>query len=182
MPRLSTLEKQRKQVGRQFLQKWQRFLPLDEMLLDRWSKAKQLGFGKDSNAYEHSFIYGKPKVGRNVWIGPLTLIDGTGGLEIGDGCDVSVGAQILTHSTHLRCVSERKRDVETKPVKIGKHTFIGSDAIILPGVTIGDHCVVGAGAVVTKNVPPKTVVAGVPAKKIGIVVLDGKNTRIVYGK
>ncbi|VVB68327.1 2,3,4,5-tetrahydropyridine-2,6-dicarboxylate N-acetyltransferase [Candidatus Norongarragalina meridionalis] len=170
----STLEGKRTRTSASFRKKWDRVLPLDEMLLDRWLKAKQLGFGEGSSVYEHVLVYGKPKVGKNVWIGPFTLIDATGGLEIGDGCDISVGVKILTHSTHLRCVSERKQDTVRKAVKIGKFTFIGTNAVILPGVKVGDHCIIGAGAVVTKDVPPRSVATGVPAKIVGKVVLGKK--------
>ncbi len=53
-----------------------------------------------------------------------------------------------------------------KPIHIGKNVWIGSGAIVLPGVTIGDNSIVGAGSVVTKNVEPNSVVAGNPAKFI----------------
>ena len=170
----SALEGKRARTAPTFRKKWDRVLPLDEMLLDRWKKAKHLGFGEGSSVYEHVLVYGKPRVGKNVWIGAFTLIDATGGLEIGDGCDISVGVKILTHSTHLRCVSERKQDTVCKPVKIGRCTFIGTNAVILPGVKIGDHCVIGAGAVVTKDVPSRSVATGVPARVVGKVVLGKK--------
>lgn len=54
----------------------------------------------------------------------------------------------------------------TAPVRIGKNSWIGACAVILPGVTIGDYCIVAAGAVVNKDVPDYTVVAGVPAKPV----------------
>ena len=57
-----------------------------------------------------------------------------------------------------------EQGVGTKPVVIGDDVWIGANAVILPGVTIGRHCVVAAGAVVTKDVPDNSVVAGVPAK------------------
>lgn len=56
--------------------------------------------------------------------------------------------------------------VKAAPIKIGKNVWIGTRAIILPGVTIGDHAVVGAGALVSRDVPPCTVVGGVPARPI----------------
>ena len=59
-----------------------------------------------------------------------------------------------------------EQGISTKPVVIGDDVWIGANAVILPGVTIGRHCVVAAGAVVTKDVPDNTVVAGVPAKVI----------------
>ena len=61
---------------------------------------------------------------------------------------------------------EKKRKNSFAPVKLGNHVWIGSNATILAGVTIGDWAVVAAGAVVTKDVPPLTVVGGVPAKVI----------------
>ena len=173
-------EKLREKIATQMREKYDRVLPLDEMLLNRWKKAEFLGFGEQTSVYENVYIYGKPKVGKNVWVGPFAVLDGTGGLTIGDGCDISCGAMIFTHSTHLRCVSKRNMDVEKKPVKIGNYVYVGSGAIVLPGVAIGDNSVIGAGAVVSKNVPALSVVMGVPAKIVGIVVLKGKKAKIEF--
>jgi acetyltransferase-like isoleucine patch superfamily enzyme len=173
-------EKLRDKMATQMRMKYDRMLPLDEMLLDRWKKAELLGFGEQTSVYENVYVYGKPKVGKNVWVGPFVVLDGTGGLTIGDGCDISCGAMIFTHSTHLRCVSKRNMDVEKKPVKIGNYVYVGSGAIVLPGVTIGDNSVIGAGAVVSKNVPALSVVMGVPAKIVGKVVLKGKKAKIEF--
>ena len=161
-------EKIRKEMTKATQKKYDRALPLDEMLFDRWKKARLLGFGEKTSAYENVYIYGKPKVGKNVWIGPLVVLDGSGGLNIGNGCDISCGVMIFTHSTHLRCVSKGKMKILRKRVEIGNYVYIGSGAIILPGVSIGDHSVVGAGAVVTKEVPPYSIVGGVPAKVLKI--------------
>lgn len=113
----------------------------------------------------HAWVVGEPQIGERVWIGAFTVIDGSGGLEIGDGCDISAGAQIYTHSTVERCVSERERDIRRAPTKIGPHVHIGANAVVLMGTEIGDHCVVAAGAVVTENTvaPPFSVLRGVPA-------------------
>ncbi|PID96092.1 MAG: acetyltransferase [Actinomycetales bacterium] len=121
---------------------------------------------------EHSWIVGDPTIGPGTWIGAFTVLDGSGGLRIGAGCDVSSGAQIYTHSSARRCVSGRVFDmVEREPVTIGDRVFIGAGAIINMGVTIGDCCVIGAGAVVTGDVPAYTVVGGVPARPIARVDL-----------
>ena len=122
--------------------------------------------GLPENPYNpHAWIIGSPVIGEGTWIGAFTLIDGSGGLTIGRGCDISSGVHIYTHSTARRCVSGRAYpDVEREPVVIGDRVFIGANAVVNMGVTIGDESVIGAGAVVTKDVPPRSVVAGVPAR------------------
>ena len=136
---------------------------------------------------EQCWIIGEPIIGEGTWIGAFTLIDGSGGLKIGKQCDISSGAQIYTHSTVKRCVAGKKFNadgsvnkdlIERAPVRIGDNTFIGPNATILMGVTIGKHCVVGAGAVVTKDIPDYAVVTGVPAKQTGEVVIDGDSVRL----
>jgi len=99
------------------------------------------------------------RIGKKVRISLKANLDKTNpkGVIIGDGSYLAFGATILCHdmSRNLR-----------EEVRIGKNCFIGANAIILPGVTIGDEVIVGAGSVVTKNVPSNTVVAGNPAKTI----------------
>jgi acetyltransferase-like isoleucine patch superfamily enzyme len=68
-----------------------------------------------------------------------------------------------------------------KPVKIGNYVYVGSSAVILPGVTIGDHSVIGAGAVVTNDVPAFSVVMGVPARIVGKVIINENSARIELG-
>jgi acetyltransferase-like isoleucine patch superfamily enzyme len=129
-----------------------------------------------ANRYNaHAWIIGEPEIGEGTWIGAFTVIDGSGGLHIGAGCDVSCGAQIYTHSSAKRCVSGRSYpEVDRAPTWIGDRVFIGANAVIQMGVTIGDGAVVGAGAVVTRDVPAATVVSGVPARPSArVVVSDG---------
>jgi len=132
-----------------------------------------------ANPYNpHAWVTGEPEIGAGTWIGAFTVIDGSGGLTIGAGCDISSGAHIYTHSSVRRCVSGRAvPTVERAPVRIGDHVFVGAGAVVNMGVTIGDHSVVAAGAVVTRDVPPYTVVAGVPARVTARVVLDGDEVR-----
>ena len=82
-----------------WLRKWNRCLPLGDYIVDRWEKASSLGFGEGTSVYDSSLVLGDVKVGKNTWIGPFTVLDGTGGLEIGDYCSVSAGVQIYSHDT-----------------------------------------------------------------------------------
>src|SRR5271154_5261382 len=70
-----------------------------------------------ANPYNpHCWISGNPEIGAGTWIGAFTLIDGLGGLKIGKGCNISSGAQVLSHSTARRCVTERAYEaVDKKP-------------------------------------------------------------------
>ena len=121
---------------------------------------------------EHAWVVGEPVVGEGTWIGAFTVIDASGGLTIGRGCDISSGVHVYTHSSAKRCVSGRRfAEVERRPVTIGDHVFIGANAVINMGVTIGDEAVIGAGAVVTADVPARAIVGGVPARQIGRVDL-----------
>jgi acetyltransferase-like isoleucine patch superfamily enzyme len=114
-----------------------------------------------------SWVTGVPKIGKGTWIGAFCLIDGLGGLTIGKGCDISCGAHIVTHSTVKRCISERQYPILDKAAtRIGSYVFIGENATILMGCTIGHHSVIAAGAVVKQGtkIPPYSLVAGVPGR------------------
>lgn len=122
-----------------------------------------------ANPYNpHAWILGAPQIGDDVWIGAFTVIDGSGGLTIGQGCDISAGVHIYSHSTVERCVSDRALPITHAPTRIGRNVHIGANAVILMGADIGDHCVVGAGAVVKEGTvaPPYSVLVGVPAQII----------------
>lgn len=138
--------------------------------------------GLPENPYHPlAWVSGRPEIGDGTWIGAFTVVDGSGGLRIGAGCDVSAGAQIYTHSTVRRCVSGRAfADVDRAPTWIGDHVFLGANAVVLMGVRIGDRAVVGAGSVVTADVPEAAIVAGVPARRIGTVHLDGSTVELRY--
>lgn len=124
--------------------------------------------GFPPNSYNrHAWIVGEPNIGKGTWIGAFTVIDGSGSLTIGKGCDISAGVHIYTHSTVHRCISERGfNQVERKPTVIEDYVFIGANATILMGCHIGHHSVIGAGAVVAEDsdIPPYSVLVGVPAQ------------------
>lgn len=137
------------------------------------------GHGFADNPYnQHAWIIGDPKIGPGTWIGAFTVIDGSGGLTIGAGCDISCGAQIYTHSSLRRCVSGREYPaIDREATRIGDRVFIGANAVVNMGVSIGDEAVVAAGAVVTRDVPARTVVAGVPARPVARLILAGGEVR-----
>lgn len=89
-------------------------------------------------------------------------------VSIGDRVTVSSEVELVTHDgSGWLFADARGRRYRYAPVTIGNDVFIGTRAVILPGVTIGDQCVVGAGSVVTRSVPSGSVVAGSPARRIG---------------
>ena len=128
------------------------------------------GTGNDNPWNPLAWVVGDPDIGEDTWIGPFCLVDGSGGLRIGRGCDLAAGVQIYTHSSMRRCVTAGiKNTVDRAPVSIGDHTFLGAGVIVLMGVTIGSHCVVGAGSVVTVDLPDHTWAVGSPARAKGTV-------------
>lgn len=88
-------------------------------------------------------------------------------VTIGDNCLLSGQIQFLTHDGSLHLFREEyPKAFIYKPVKVGNNVFIGFRATIMPGVTIGDNVAIGAGSVVTKDIPSNCVAAGIPARVI----------------
>ncbi|MBI2600888.1 acyltransferase [Candidatus Daviesbacteria bacterium] len=104
------------------------------------------------------------KIGRDSIIGQNTFLDGRDKLIIGDHVDIA--SDVMVYNSEHDIHSEDFMPISA-PVEIGDYVFIGPRSIILPGVKIGKGAVVGAGAVVTKDVPPFAIVGGVPARVIG---------------
>ena len=152
--------------------RWNRDLPFSELVFDRWERARELGFGARASIYHDSYVYGDVTVGDDTWIGPHTMLDGSGGLRIGHHCSISTGVQIYTHDTVAWAVSGGRAEPERAAVTIGDCCYIGAGAIVTKGVTIGEHSVIGAGAVVNRDIPPYTVAVGVPCRPIGRVEVD----------
>lgn len=107
-------------------------------------------------------------IGKNVFINSGCHFQDQGGITIGDGTLIGHNVVLATINHDLDPKKERKNHYAS--IKIGKNVWIGSNATILPGVTIGNWAVVAAGAVVTKDIPDMTVVGGVPAKLIKTIV------------
>ena len=98
-----------------------------------------------------------------VAVGWFAELDARGGISVDHDTNISSHVKLITGSHDI---DDPDYTADFRPIKIGHHCWIGTGAIILQGVTIGDGAVVAAGAVVTKDVPPYTVVGGVPAKTI----------------
>jgi acetyltransferase-like isoleucine patch superfamily enzyme len=142
-----------------------RRVSVGDLLTERADNALAYGFGEGTTMYDNVLVLGNVKVGRNTWIGPGCILDGSGGkLEIGDWCSISAGAQIYTHHTINRSVSLGEKPVDYAPTKIGNGVYIGPNTIVQMGVTVGDRATIGANSLVNKNVPAGVKAFGSPAR------------------
>lgn len=149
--------------------KFARTLPFGDYVVDRWEKAKELGFGEGTSIYDSSLILGQVKVGDHTWIGPFTVLDGSGGLlEIGSHCSISAGVQIYTHDTVERSLGGGVAPIVKTATRIGSNCYIGPNVVIARGVTIGDRVVVGANSLVLADVPAGSKAFGIPCRVVGI--------------
>lgn len=108
------------------------------------------------------------KIGKDVFVNSGCCFQDQGGVTLGDGCLVGHNVVFATLD-HDKCPSKRG-DMTAAPIVVGKDVWIGAHATILKGVTIGDGAIVAAGAVVTRDVPPNTIAAGVPARVVKTIV------------
>lgn len=157
---------------------------------DTTSVKKYLHIGKDCIIHS-SFIFESPNgcinIGNHTYIGESTFICRSS-INVGDNVTIAWGCTIYDHDSHSLNYMDRRKDIDdelqdirnrdnfilhkdwtnvnTKPIEIRNDAWIGMNCIILKGVTIGEGAIVGAGSVVTKDVPNWTIVAGNPAKTI----------------
>lgn len=114
-------------------------------------------------------------IGKDVFINSGCHFQDQGGIAIGDG--VLIGHNVVLATINHDLDPEKNRKNHYAPIKIGNHVWIGSNATVLPGVTIGDWAVVAAGAVVTQDIPSLTVAGGVPAKVLKKVTLKERKVQ-----
>lgn len=107
------------------------------------------------------------RFGENVFLNSGCRFQDQGGIDIGAGSLIGHNAVITTLNHDM--LPSRRADMHPARVVIGEGVWFGANVTVLPGVSIGDGAVVGAGAVVTKDVPAGAVVVGVPAKQVGTV-------------
>lgn len=110
------------------------------------------------------------RVGKGVFINSGCHFQDQGGITIGDGA--LIGHNVVLATINHDFDPARRGDNHPAPIVIGKRVWIGANATVLPGVRIGDGAVVGAGAVVTKDVPPCTIVGGIPARIIKKIEME----------
>ncbi len=112
---------------------------------------------------------GRIKVGENTFLGENVVVYGHGGIEIGANTLIAMHTSIVSSNHEIPGKGSliRSRPDELLPVKIGNDVWIGAGARILGGVTIGDGCIIGAGAVVSRSLPPYSIAMGIPARVTG---------------
>lgn len=109
-------------------------------------------------------------LGENIFINSGCHFQDQGGIVIDDGC--FIGHNVVLATINHALAPSQKRKNAYAPIHIGKNVWIGSNATVLSGVTVGDWAVIAAGAVVTKNVPAYAVVGGVPARLLKMIDKD----------
>ncbi len=110
------------------------------------------------------------KIGKNVFINSCCNFQDQGGITIGDNS--LIGHQVVLATLNHDLNPSKRANMQAKPITIGKNVWIGSRSVILQGVSIGDNCVVAAGAVVTKSFGDNLIIGGVPAKVIKKIETD----------
>ncbi|MBT6050895.1 MAG: acyltransferase [Candidatus Scalindua sp.] len=134
------------------LNTYNRVLPFGDYFVDRCEKARFLGFGEGTSIYDNVVVLDDVKVGKETWIGPNVILDGSGCLEIGSHCSISAGVQIYSHDSVKWAVSGGKENYEYDKTVIGNNCFIGPNVIIKKGVRIGKGSIIGANSYVDKDI------------------------------
>jgi len=151
-----------------------RSLPLADYVVDRWEKARELGFGEGTSVYDSVLVLGDVTVGDNTWIGPFVVLDGSGGLSIGSNCSISAGVQLYSHETVAWAVSGGTAHYEHAATAVGNNCYIGPYTVVAKGVRIGDGCIVGAHSLVLTDIPAGSKAYGVPCRVVGPVTAQDR--------
>lgn len=158
------LRRLQKSLQKEKRARFSRRVPFGDLITERSDNAAEYGFGEGTTCYDSVVILGDVKVGKNCWIGPNVLLDGTGGLEIGDYVCIDSGVQIYSHDSSQRFVNFGRTEDPRAPTQIGSGVFIGPNVLITMGVSIGDRVMIGAMSFVNKSIPSGSVAFGSPAR------------------
>lgn len=108
------------------------------------------------NGFDNGHIYGDVNWGTEPWL-----------ISIGTNCHITKGVTFITHDGGTLLFRYKIPDLEiTKPITLGDNVYIGMNTMILPGVRIGNNCIIGAGSIVSKDIPDNSVAVGTPARVI----------------
>ena len=158
------LRKTYKSWQQEKLKEFYRHVSFGDLISERHEIAAAYGFGKGTTCYDNVLILGDVIVGSNTWIGPNVILDGLGGLEIGDYCSISSGVQIYSHDTVKWSTSMSSEPMEKAPTSIGSGVYIGPNSVIQKGLTVGDRAIIGAMSFVNSNIPADVKAWGSPAR------------------
>jgi acetyltransferase-like isoleucine patch superfamily enzyme len=165
---LADLERQLRQLlvllQQRKIEQWQRRVSFGDLISERGENAQQYGFGEGTTCYDNVLILGDVKVGRHCWIGPNVILDGRGGLSLGDHVTVSAGVQIYTHDTVEQTITLGNAPMVLAPTTIGSGVYLGPNSVVQKGVKIGDRAVIGCMSFVHRDVPSGARAWGVPAR------------------
>jgi acetyltransferase-like isoleucine patch superfamily enzyme len=166
---LQDLKELGQQRYREVAQRHRRALPFGDYVVDRWEKARELGFGEGASIYDSVLVLGDVQVGRKTWIGPFVVLDGSGGLTIGSNCSISAGVQIYSHDSVQWALSGGTASYAYAPTSIGDNCYIGPNTVVAKGVRIGTRCLVGANSLVLADIPDGSFAHGTPCRIVGPV-------------
>ena len=131
------------------------------------TRSPGIRFGDKVTLNRYAYVQGGNggvRLGDRVEVNNFCIVNGTGGVDIGECTVIGPGVRIISYQhRYARGATIQSQPVDARPIRIGRDVWLGANAIILSGVTIGDGAVVAAGAVVRGDVPDYAVVAGVPA-------------------
>lgn len=161
-------------IRRELLDWWHAALRNVPGRTGQWLRCRLSGYqcGLSSRVLSGVTVYhpNQLRIGDNVGIASSCQINAAGGVDIGNDVLIGPGTLVWSQNHAFRNANEliRRQGTQYAPVTIANDVWIAARCVILPGVTIAEGCVVAAGAVVTKSTQPYTIVAGVPAKAVGL--------------
>ena len=147
--------------------KFKRTLPLADYVVDRWEKARELGFGEGCSVYDSVLVLGDVRIGAGTWIGPFVVLDGSGGLTIGSHCSISAGVQVYSHDSVAWALAGGTVQPTRATTAIGDNCYIGPNTVIAKGVRIGNGCIVGANSLVLGDIESGSKAFGTPCRVVG---------------